>query len=315
MFRHNFRLTLLADVDMNDKQTLEFYTELVMFRNDPSREVLIFPATLEPGHRRTIHTLAHHIGLMHVSRGNGEERQVHIYRSAPGTNTSPPSSSISGFPGNGNLPRGLSRSATTEFNEVRPADATAFNTLRGQASGGLLGSLDPSNNNLANAANLRAAKSFADLRSWTPSPVPSSASFPTALQTNGTRLQQLEGQAGSKTPSLTPTASNSGLGFGRDEGFLVSGMGSMNLGNGMTSSSSPRRQRNVFSPWDDGQTYPATAPIGSNRTMSVGTESNNIDRAANRANRGAAVERGSGFRRQNGRGSDELRAGPPIIVE
>ncbi|KAJ3482281.1 hypothetical protein NLG97_g7611 [Lecanicillium saksenae] len=33
----------LGDVDLNDPQTLEFYTELVMFRRDDSREILVFP--------------------------------------------------------------------------------------------------------------------------------------------------------------------------------------------------------------------------------------------------------------------------------
>jgi len=207
----------------------------------------------------------------------------------------------------------LSRSATTDFSEGRQSESAAFNTLRGQSSVGLLGVFDPTSH--SSAANLRGAKSFADLRSWTPSPVPSNASFPTALQTNGSRLQQFDGTAASHTPTLTPTASNSGLGLGRDEGFLVNGLGGMSLGGGLGNPSSPRRQRGVFSSWEDSQSYPATAPIGSNRTVSLGPDSSSQDRVPARQPRGPGSERGPGFRRQNGRGSDELRNGPPIIVE
>ena len=300
---------------MNDKQTLEFYTELVMFRNDTKREVLIFPPALEPSHRRTIHTLAHHLGLSHVSRGNDEQRQVHIYKTAPGTNISPPNSSISGnFHGGDNLRKGLSRAATIDFSEGRQSESNAFNTLRGQSSVGLLGVLD-STAPFGNSANLRAAKSFADLRSWTPSPVPSSASFPTALQTNGARFPQVDGTAASNTPNLTPTASTSGLGMNRDEGFLVNGLGNISLGTGINNSTSPRRQRSVFSSWEEPQSYTAPAPIGSNRTVSIGPDNGAQDRIPTRQPRGPGSERAPGFRRQNGRGSDEMRGGPPIIVE
>jgi hypothetical protein len=302
-----------TDVDMNDPRTLEFYTELAMFSKDNNREIFIFPASLTPDERLIVHTLAHSMGLMHSSRGNGEQRQVHVHKTATGPNISPPNSSLSGTFHNSDLRRGLSRSATTDFSEARQSDNAAFNTLRGQSSVGLLGVFDSSNSS-GNAANLRAAKSFADLRTFTPSPAASTASFPAGLQTNGARLQH-DSTVGSNTPSLTPT-SNAGLGFGRDENFLVSGLGSMSLGKGQGSSSSPRRQRNVFSSWgEDSQSYPAPAPIGSNRTVSLGGDNASHDRLPTRQPRGPAPERGSGFRRQNGRGSDEFRNGPGVIAE
>ena len=303
-----------ADVDMNDPRTLEFYTDLMIFRNDNNRETYIFPSSLTPDERLIVHTLAHSMGLMHSSRGNGDQRQVHVHKTTAGPNISPPNSALAGNFHNSDLRRGLSRSATTDFSEARQSDNAAFNTLRGQSSVGLLGVFDSSNSS-ANAANLRAAKSFADLRTFTPSPAASTASFPAGLQTNGARLQQHESTVGSNTPNLTPT-SNAGLGFGRDENFLVSGIGSMSLGKSLGNSSSPRRQRNVFSSWgEDSQSYPATAPIGSNRTVSLGLDNSSHDRLPTRQPRGPAPERGSGFRRQNGRGSDELRNGPGIIAE
>ena len=298
---------------MNDPRTLDFYTELTMFRGDTTRETCIFPSVLTPDERLIVHTLAHSMGLMHSSRGNGDQRQVHVHKTAIGPNISPPSSSLGGTFHTNDLRRGLSRSATTDFSEARQTDNSTFNTLRGQSSVGLLGVFD-SSNSAGNAANLRAAKSFADLRTFTPSPAASTASFPAGLQTNGARMQQHDSTVGSNTPNLTPT-SNAGLGFGRDENFLVSGLGGMSLGKGLGNSSSPRRQRNVY-PWgEDPQPYTATAPIGSNRTVSLGLDNPSHDRMPTRQPRGPAAERGAGFRRQNGRGSDELRNGPGIIAE
>lgn len=295
------------DVDMNDAQTLEFYTQLRAFRDDPDREAYIFPPTIGPTERRIVHTLAHNLGLGHASHGNGDQRQVHIYRAGPGSKPSPTNNSMSGaFQGHPPLSRNLSRAATTDFNDIRQNDQTV---LRGQSSVGLLSAMDTHAFGGMNA-NLRTAKSYADLRSWSPSPVPSTASFPSAFQANGSRLQPYDESTGVDTPTLMASASNPGLNLPRDENFLISGMQGLGLGNGASSQTSPRRQRSMFSSWEDSQSYQATAPIGSNRNVSTNGE-------AVRQPRGPTGDRGQGFgqRRQNGRGSDELRTGPPIIVE
>jgi hypothetical protein len=302
---------------MNDPKTLEFYTEMTLFKGDVAREVLIFPPTLEPHHRRVVHTLAHHMGLMHTSRGSGDQRQVHIHRPAPGTNVSPP---LPGGFGNGDgLRQTLGRSSTADFSEGRQYDGPSFNTLRGQSSVGLLDVMDSNAFGRASDSNLRNAKSFADLRSWSPSPVPSSASFPAALQTNGARLQAaLNDPAGSNTPTLTPTASNSAPGVNRDEPFLISGFSNLTMGNNPGSQTSPRRQRSFFgngAEWSDSQTYSATAPIGSKRTVSVGPETGSQTANPMRQSRGPGANNAIGFRRQNGRGSDELRAAASAIAE
>ncbi|RMZ83910.1 hypothetical protein DV737_g1461, partial [Chaetothyriales sp. CBS 132003] len=125
------------EVDMNDPETLKFYTEMTLFRSDPSREVLIFSPTLTPEYRRVVHTLAHQLGLQHTSRGTGDQRQVHVTRAAPGTNVSPPSINL---------------------------------TLRGQSS---VGMLDVEGYTRNNDTVIRNAKSFADLRTWSPSPAAS----------------------------------------------------------------------------------------------------------------------------------------------
>lgn len=313
---HQCEVQLIDDLDydLNDQQTLNFYTELVVFKNDPNRETLVMSPSLSPEHRRTIHALAHNLNLHHTSHGTGNQRQVHITKDPTGTKVSPQHQTFSSnVQGNDGLrTRGLNRAATTDFAEARQQESAAFNGLRGQSSVGLLGVLEPSTG-FGNPANLRSAKSFADLRSYTPSPAPSTTSFPPALQTNGARYQQMDGAASSGTPTVTPTASK----FHHEDNQLSNGLGALSLGTGLGNSGSPRRVRNMFS-WEGTQQYPATAPIGSNRTIGTGFDTGSQDRLPSRQPRGPPTDRGSGFRRQNGhhgRGSDELRGNPEIIVE
>ncbi|KOS41813.1 hypothetical protein ACN38_g7286 [Penicillium nordicum] len=306
------------DVDLNDTQTLSYYSQLLLFKEDTVRDSVIFPHNLTPSQRRTVHTLAHNMGLGHASRGSGEQRQVQVFKIAAGANVSPPTSSIppSGQSDSGR--RGLNRAATIDFSEARQEGPGAFNTLRGQNSG-FLGVMD-SPGNFANGQNLRAAKSFADLRSYTPSPVPSSASFPAALQSNGARLQY-EGAptATSNTPTLTPAQSGSSLGMQRDDNLLVNSLGGLSLGTGIGGpNSSPRRLRGMFS-WEQDNQQSNAGAIGSNRGMGMGYDGQQ-ERMPVRQPRGPTPDKGTGFRRQNGhqaRGSDELRtnSGVEIIVE
>ena len=310
-----------VEVDLNDSQTLSYYSQLLLFKEDTARDSVIFPPNLTPSQRRTVHTLAHNMGLAHASRGSGDQRQVQVFKVAPGTNVSPPMSSIPPAGQPDGTRRGLNRAATTDFSEARNEGGPGgFNTLRGGQSSNFLGVMD-SPNNFANTQNLRAAKSFADLRSYTPSPVPSSASFPAALQSNGARMQY-EGAttANSNTPTLTSAPSGSSLGMQRDDNLLVNSLGGLSLGTGIGGpNSSPRRLRGMFS-WEGDSQPSAAGAIGSNRGMGVGFDNAQQERLPVRQPRGPTPEKGTGFRRQNGhqtRGSDELRAnsGVEIIVE
>jgi RNA recognition motif-containing protein len=309
-----------VEVDLNDSQTLSYYSQLLLFKEDTARDSVIFPPNLTPSQRRTVHTLAHNMGLAHASRGNGDQRQVQVFKVAAGTNVSPPLSSIPPAGQNDTARRGLNRAATIDFSEARnEGGPNSFNTMRGQNSN-FLGVMD-SPGNYANTQNLRAAKSFADLRSYTPSPVPSSASFPAALQSNGARLQYENSQTGtSNTPTLTSAPSGSSLGMQRDDNLLVNSLGGLSLGTGIGGpNSSPRRLRGMFS-WDQDSQPSSAGAIGSNRGMGVGFDNAQQERMPIRQPRGPTPEKGTGFRRQNGhqaRGSDELRAtsGVEIIVE
>lgn len=315
--------TSIAEVDLNDSTTLSYYSQLLLFKEDPSRDSVLFPPTLTPIQRRTVHTLAHNMGLGHASRGTGEQRQVQVFKVAPGTNVSPPLTSIpTAVQPADTARRGLNRAATIDFSEARNEGGPGpFSNLRGQTSG-FLGVLD-SPGNYGSTQNLRAAKSFADLRSYTPSPVPSSASFPAALQSNGTRLQHYEAvtSGASNTPTLTSAPSGSSLGVQRDDNLLVNSLSSLSLGTGIGGpNSSPRRLRGMFS-WDQPENQPSSAgPIGSNRSIGLGFDGQSQERMPIRQPRGPVPEKGSGFRRSNGhqsRGSDELRtnSGVEIIVE
>jgi R3H domain len=314
-------------VDLNDPQNLQFYNQLFSFKEDVGREALIFPSTLNNQQRRIVHTLAHHLNLQHVSRGTGEQRQVHVLKSLQGSGISPPIPQGSNFHLDSSR-RVLNRAATTDFSESRGEHPNHYGMMRqGQA---LHLGIPDSPGGFSNRAELRAAKSHADLRSYTPSPVPSTASFPTALQSNIARFQEANAGAPGTggTPTLTPTASNNALVGQTDNETLINGIANMGIGSGFAPNGSPRRGRGMYD-WSNAQPVPPhTAPIGSNRGTFTGLGGNSSGFGSSGNGGGnmpirqpAGPERGPGFARarQNGhqpRSSDEMRhSQPEIIVE
>ncbi|KAL8730111.1 MAG: hypothetical protein Q9166_004310 [cf. Caloplaca sp. 2 TL-2023] len=317
------------DVDLNDPRNLEFYDQILVFKNDPSRAELKFPTDLAPMERRIVHTIAHTMGLCHTSNnvGEGDQRQVTVYR-AGGNNISPPVPQGSYIHRDPNH-RALNRAQTMEFKEARGYEPGMYPTLRGQQSSGFLGIPPDSPAGFGSANTLRGAKSVADLRATTPSPAPSWTNFPHSLASNAARYQQQQdvygpSSAASATPTLTPTASASALGQHRSEDMLMNGFSGMSLGGStLGPNGSPRRLRGMFS-WDQDSQASVGGPIGSNRSFSNNYDDQSRERGGNmpmRQPRGPATERGSGFSRgrQNGhqaRGSDELRQIPQeVIVE
>jgi R3H domain/RNA recognition motif. (a.k.a. RRM, RBD, or RNP domain) len=293
----------LRDCDFNDPIVLTAYTQLLFFKQDFKRDHLSFPPTLTPAQRRSVHSIAHKLQLPHVSKGEGGNRAVHIYRFPEAANISPPP--LTDRPVNHAVDthrRALARAATTDLSEHR--DTYQYGTLGRQGSG-LLGPF-PDSPGLTNSHLLRSSKSYAELRSVSPSPVASTASYPT--NPNISRLQELAGTTtGSSNPNLTSTSLTP-----RDETMLVNGMSSMGLGSGFGAGSSPRSTRNIWEQRDPGA-------IGSNRafgTAMLNLEEQNRSQnqsAPQRQPRGPAPERGPGFtqrRSANGhssaRGSDEL---------
>lgn len=305
-----------VDVDLNDPSALQFYSKLLLFKEDTNRDLLVFSPSLAPPERRIVHTLAHHMGLGHTSKGESDRRAVHVYKEGARPRVSPPMPQISHLRNEDR--RALNRAATTDFSDVRGGDYYNHNHhgMRHQASG-YLGGYNETHGGLGPANNLRAAKSFADLRSYTPSPVPSTASFPAVLRNNVSSLQDLgKDSTQSNTPTLmTPTSSLAE----RGENNLINGLGNMSLGGAF--GGSPRGLRGIPS-WD----RETPGPIGGHRSFSTNFE----DRSQNRGQtgperqpRGPLPERGAGFprNRQNGhmaRNSDELSqqsSAPEITVE
>ncbi|KAJ3503178.1 hypothetical protein NM208_g16570 [Fusarium decemcellulare] len=290
-------LTLSGDVDLNDPQTLEFYTELVMFRRDDSREILVFPPGIAPEHRRSIHILAHHMGLEHQSIGEAESRQLTVLKRQQPS----PTANIHNQPATSldMHKRGLSRAATFDFaadRETRAASSTYSHVLGRQGPTlELPGS--PDGNGIPN--NLRAAKSFADLRSFTPSPSQASSSYlaPTGMNNmapGSSTARFGDYMSGAMSPSGHP--GSSGTPGPKNDSALLSSLNSLNLG------------------YDSGlqsQTRSTPGAIGSQRPSS------NSKGAPERQPRGPEWETNAGFagRRANGhvaRGSDSSDNGARV---
>jgi len=64
------------ELDMNDPQTLELYSRVVVFKEDNLRDELAFAKSLSGPQRRIVHQIAKKLGLVHRSEGVGEERFV-----------------------------------------------------------------------------------------------------------------------------------------------------------------------------------------------------------------------------------------------
>lgn len=162
---------------MNDSVTLEFYRQLLLFQHDHSRETYIFPSTLAPAQRRTVHTLARSLGLSHVSHGTSELRQIHISRTPvyPDQGLMGPAQTPMPSMGPSSVQkmmeqRSLIRSATTDLSETRKHNASPPSALRSHSSE-LSDITDPSTFSFGPTADAqRAVKSFHDLRSYTSSP-------------------------------------------------------------------------------------------------------------------------------------------------
>jgi len=301
-------------LDMNDPVTLSYYSKLILFQSDANQDLLTFPATLPPTHRKLVHGLAHQLGLGHASHGNGEQRQLHIFRGGSGSHGLSPTLGDTPNPMEAHR-RQLNRAATTDFNNVKSTEP-GFYGSPGTQSSTFLGFPESQGGGLSVGSNLRAAKSFHDLRSYTPSPSHSATNFPANLANNIARFteysQNNQGPARANVP--LPTSS----GPPTTESMLVNGLNNMNISNNGfgAPSTSPQRLRGMMS-WD----REVPGPIGGHRTYAT----NNLDdQSRNRSQgapmrqpRGPLAERGNGFRgRQNGhssRGSDEIT--PPNGVE
>ncbi|RDW56593.1 RNA-binding-containing protein [Coleophoma crateriformis] len=307
-----------GEVDMNDPTTLSLYGELTVFKRDNARDTLVFAPDLTPHYRRQIHTLAHHMKLDHQSEGAGPQRHVVVYKKAQ--DASPPQAQAPNYY-NESQRRGLNRAATIDFGEARQEGSFYNNHTLGRQTSGLLDI--PGSPGLGNQSqNLRGVKSFADLRSFSPSPVPTTASYPANHSQNVSRYTEYGQSTGPLgTPNLTPTSSGNPMNV-RDESYLLNGLGNLSLGGYDRSTAS--RSNGRLGGQSDRDTHVSTAgPIGSQRPNTNGlyeeNQRNGASAVPERQPRGPGSEwgTGSGFGRprQNGHtnqgsGDSSDRSGP-----
>jgi hypothetical protein len=287
-------------VDLNDPVTLEYYTELVMFRRDDSREILIFPPGIAPEHRRSIHILAHHMGLEHQSIGEADSRQLTVLkRTQPSPTVNAHNASANPLDKHN---RGLSRAATFDFAADRDSRAASSNYSQVMGRQGPTLELPGSPDGAGIPNNLRAAKSFADLRSFTPSPSQASSSYltpGTGMSMGPVSTARFGDYMGAGNQGSMP--GNPGTPGPKGENPLIGGLSNLSLGS---------FESNTL------QAQPRNAPgaIGSQRP---GASTSNVKGAPDRQPRGPEWENHAGFGprgRQNGhmpRGSGESTpAGP-----
>ncbi|CAK7203067.1 Peptidyl-prolyl cis-trans isomerase pin4 [Sporothrix eucalyptigena] len=268
-------------IDLNDPNILRLYIDLYMFHNDDSREVYIFPADTPPEDRRHIHILAHNMGLEHTSIGEGDNRQVHVSKSKfatpGGAGRQPPSVQQPGI----NLeshPRGLSRAATYDFTERQNQHPSIHSMSNRGPTLAIPNSPENHQHGGMNVNVLRGVKSFADLRSFSPSPSPSLVSS-AALGNPTTNGGHSAGGGnpflhypgdGPFGPSLaTPTTPGAGINAPSsvDTSGLVNSLGSLGLGSSSFDGSGlPGRSR---------ETPGAIGAIGSQRPSANGNSNAN----------------------------------------
>ena len=162
------------------------------------------------------------MGLEHRSVGEADRRQIQIMKRAQ---NSPPVHTQAQLPSVSweDHRRGLSRAATFDFTESR-IGSSAYHALGRQGPTlELPGSPD---NGIPN--NLRAAKSFADLRTHSPSPAPSGSSYAGLGNGLGARYQDFSQSSLTTPPNLTPTSAQNAT--SSTEALLAGSMSSMSLG-------------------------------------------------------------------------------------
>ncbi|GES90684.1 putative R3H domain protein [Rhizophagus clarus] len=112
-------------LDLNDPETLKFYDQVIIFRDDKSREELVFPKTLSSAHRRTLLLIAQKLQLYYYNEGEGEDKVLKIVRK-------PASAAINiKTPRNGSFGR---RSAAQLLVNSGLSESPSNRSMRGDAS-------------------------------------------------------------------------------------------------------------------------------------------------------------------------------------
>ncbi|KAM0787276.1 hypothetical protein ACM66B_006509 [Microbotryomycetes sp. NB124-2] len=131
-------------LDLNDPQSLEIFSRVLLFKDDSLRDELSFARSLTASQRRIVHLVARKLGLEHQSVGVGDDRHVVVFKSGAGLT---PTQSSGGLTPEPAYHRTLRHSASTLGRQLS----------RDGPAGSFLSPADPS-------GNLRGKKSMPDIR-------------------------------------------------------------------------------------------------------------------------------------------------------
>ncbi|KAH0584113.1 hypothetical protein H2248_009682 [Termitomyces sp. 'cryptogamus'] len=120
--------TSADEVDLNDPSTLEIYSRILVFKEDPMRDELAFSRSLSPKQRRVVHLLAQKLGVYHYSIGEGDERYVVVTRFEPQRQQQPQVQQ----PTQRQVPHTLSRAPSAYLTPT--GQVTTTNSLRAKKS-------------------------------------------------------------------------------------------------------------------------------------------------------------------------------------
>ncbi|KAK4048946.1 Peptidyl-prolyl cis-trans isomerase pin4 [Microbotryomycetes sp. JL201] len=123
-----------ATLDLNDPQSLEIFSRVLLFKDDSLRDELSFARSLTASQRRIVHLVARKLGLEHQSVGAGEDRHVVVFKSGAGPTPTHSSGGLTPEP----YHKALRHSASTLGRQLS-RDGPAGSFLSADASGHLRG--------------------------------------------------------------------------------------------------------------------------------------------------------------------------------
>jgi len=153
-----------TELDLNDSATLEIYSRVLLFRDDPMRDELAFSRSLNPKQRRIVHLVAQKLGVYHYSVGEGDERYAVVTRREPNRNPETPGASTSERIGP------IRHHSTQALNRsfLSPTSASSANLFSSSTS---TSSVYHKASTTANSSALRTKNSMPDIKSlYTPQP-------------------------------------------------------------------------------------------------------------------------------------------------
>ncbi|SCZ93612.1 BZ3500_MvSof-1268-A1-R1_Chr6-3g08771 [Microbotryum saponariae] len=150
------------ELDMNDSQTLDIYSRVVVFKDDFLREEFAFARSLSANQRKIVHLVAKKLELGHRSVGVGEDRHVVVYK--PSASESPALRGMASSRALRHAASSLIRQPSRDtLNSYLNSTATSSTSYSNQAySSGPMGSFTKSAS--TNVYSLHAKKSMPDIR-------------------------------------------------------------------------------------------------------------------------------------------------------